>query len=114
MIAVMNNGQILQRDSAYNLYHSPINRFVADFIGQGVFIRGNLSAHDTVETSLGTIKGDRAYEWEEGTKVELLLRPDDIVADDNGSLEGTVIQKAFKGAEIRYSPATITMKLVKK
>ena len=103
MIAVMNNGQILQRDSAYNLYHSPINRFVADFIGQGVFIRGNLSAHDTVETSLGTIKGDRAYEWEEGTKVELLLRPDDIVADDNGSLEGTVIQKAFKGAEILYT-----------
>jgi len=103
MIAVMNNGQILQRDSAYNLYHSPINRFVADFIGQGVFIPGNLSAHDTVETSLGTIKGDRAYEWEEGTKVELLLRPDDIVADDNGSLEGTVIQKAFKGAEILYT-----------
>ena len=103
MIAVMNNGQILQRDSAYNLYHSPINRFVADFIGQGVFIQGILSAHDTVETPLGTIKGDRAYEWEEGTKVELLLRPDDIIADDEGSLEGTIIQKAFKGAEILYT-----------
>ena len=103
MIAVMNNGQILQRDSAYNLYHSPINRFVADFIGQGVFIRGELTTHDTVETSLGTIKGDRAYEWPEGTPVELLLRPDDIIADDQGTLEGTVIQKAFKGAEILYT-----------
>lgn len=103
MIAVMNNGQILQRDSAYNLYHSPINRFVADFIGQGVFIRGELTTHDTVKTSLGTIKGDRAYEWAEGTQVELLLRPDDIIADDQGVLEGTVIQKAFKGAEILYT-----------
>lgn len=103
MIAVMNNGQILQRDSAYNLYHSPINRFVADFIGQGVFIRGELTTHDTVKTSLGTIKGDRAYEWAEGTQVELLLRPDDIIADDQGILEGTVIQKAFKGAEILYT-----------
>ena len=103
MIAVMNKGQILQRDSAYNLYHSPINRFVADFIGQGVFIRGELTAHDTVKTSLGTIKGDRAYEWAEGTQVELLLRPDDIIADDQGVLEGTVIQKAFKGAEILYT-----------
>ena len=103
MIAVMNNGQILQRDTAYNLYHSPTNRFVADFIGQGVFIQGKLSAHDTVETAIGTIKGDRAYEWSEGTNVELLLRPDDIVADDNGELEGTVIQKAFKGAEILYT-----------
>lgn len=103
MIAVMNKGQIVQRDSAYNLYHSPINRFVADFIGQGVLIQGTLVSHDTVETSLGTIKGDRAYEWDSGTKVELLLRPDDIVADNNGSLEGTVIQKAFKGAEILYT-----------
>lgn len=103
MIAVMNKGQIVQRDSAYNLYHSPINRFVADFIGQGVLIQGTLVSHDTVETSLGTIKGDRAYEWDSGTKVELLLRPDDIVADNNGNLEGTVIQKAFKGAEILYT-----------
>ncbi|GMR16739.1 MAG: ABC transporter ATP-binding protein [Gammaproteobacteria bacterium] len=103
MIAVMNKGQIVQRDSAYNLYHSPINRFVADFIGQGVLIQGTLASHDTVETSLGTIRGDRAYEWDSGTKVELLLRPDDIVADNNGSLEGTIIQKAFKGAEILYT-----------
>lgn len=103
MIAVMNNGQILQRDTAYNLYHSPINRFVADFIGQGVFIQGQLTSHDTVETALGTIKGDRAYEWDSGTKVELLLRPDDIVADEHGALKGTVIQKAFKGAEILYT-----------
>ena len=103
MIAVMNKGQILQRDSAYNLYHSPINRFVADFIGQGVFIEGTLTSHDTVETSLGRIKGDRAYEWDEGTKVELLLRPDDIVCDDNGELAATITQKAFKGAEILYT-----------
>ena len=103
MIAVMNKGQILQRDSAYNLYHSPINRFVADFIGQGVFIKGNLTAHDTVETMIGKIKGDRAYEWSEGTKVELLLRPDDIIADEEGHLEGTITQKAFKGAEILYT-----------
>jgi iron(III) transport system ATP-binding protein len=103
MIAVMNSGKILQRDTAYNLYHSPANRFIADFIGQGVFIKGTLSSHDTVETDLGTIKGDRAYEWSEGTEVELLLRPDDIVANENGNLEGTVIQKAFKGAEILYT-----------
>lgn len=103
MIAVMNKGHILQRDSAYNLYHSPVNRFVADFIGQGVLIKGTLTSHDTVETSLGIISGDRAYEWDSGTEVELLLRPDDIVANSQGNLEGTIIQKAFKGAEILYT-----------
>lgn len=103
MIAVMNKGEILQRDNAYNLYHSPANRFVADFIGQGVLIKGTLTAHDRVKTPLGIVQGDRAYEWEEGTEVELLLRPDDIIADPLGGLEGTVTQKAFKGAEILYT-----------
>lgn len=103
MIAVMNSGQILQRDTAYNLYHSPANRFVADFIGQGVLIDGILSSHDIVETSIGRIQGDRAYEWDKGTQVELLLRPDDIIADTEGDLTGTIIQKAFKGAEILYT-----------
>jgi len=102
-IGVMSEGHILQRDTAYNLYHSPANRFVADFIGQGVFINGTAISPDTVETSLGTIKGDRAYDWEKGNPVELLLRPDDIIYDPEGPLQARVIQRAFKGAEILYS-----------
>lgn len=102
-ICVMNEGKILQRDTAYNLYHSPENHFIADFIGQGVFIRGTLLGHDSVQTSLGIIKGDRAYDLPGGTKVELLLRPDDIVIDSTGSLEAKVVQRAFKGAEILYT-----------
>ncbi|MDZ7663623.1 ABC transporter ATP-binding protein [Thiohalophilus sp.] len=102
-IGVMSEGHILQRDTAYNLYHSPANRFVADFIGQGVFVRGTLVSPDTVKTTLGTISGDRAYEWDPGTEVELLLRPDDIVYDPEGPLQGKVLQRAFKGAEILYT-----------
>ena len=102
-IGVMSEGHILQRDTAYNLYHSPANKFVADFIGQGVFVRGTLVSPDTVETPLGTIRGDRAYDWGKGSEVELLLRPDDIVFDPEGPLQATVTQRAFKGAEILYS-----------
>jgi len=102
-IGVMNNGEILQKDSAYNLYHSPDNLFVADFIGQGVFLHGKLLAPDTVETNLGIIVGDRAYDWPLQTPVQLLLRPDDLVADEQGHLSGKVIHKAFKGAEIMYT-----------
>ena len=39
-IGVMKDGVIEQWDSAYNLYHRPRTRFVADFVGQGVFLRG--------------------------------------------------------------------------
>jgi len=102
-ICVMNDGQILQRDTAYNLYHSPDNRFVADFIGQGVFVPGELTAHDTIKTEIGSIQGDRAYEWPPGSRVELLLRPDDIIPDEAGELCAQVSQRAFKGAEILYT-----------
>ncbi|MDH5179577.1 MAG: ABC transporter ATP-binding protein [Gammaproteobacteria bacterium] len=102
-IGVMNQGHILQKDSAYNLYHSPKNPFVADFIGQGVFLHGKLRSPDTVETELGIIVGDRAYDWPVDTPVKLLLRPDDLVRDANGHLTGKVINKAFKGAEIMYT-----------
>ena len=102
-IAVMNKGSILQRDSAYNLYHSPVDPFVADFIGQGTFLQGTLLAPDAVETEVGIIKGDRAYDWPRGTRIKLLLRPDDVVYDPEGNLSGKVTNRAFKGAEILYT-----------
>ena len=39
-IFVMNQGRVQQNDSAYNLYHHPANRFVAEFIGEGILIPG--------------------------------------------------------------------------
>src|SRR6185436_11370528 len=37
-IGVLHEGRIQQWASAYDLYHRPVNRFVADFVGQGVFL----------------------------------------------------------------------------
>ncbi len=102
-IGVMENGRILQWDTAYNLYHEPANRFIADFIGQGEFLAGKLLAPDTLETEAGIIKGNRAFLWPEGTTVDVLLRPDDIIPDDNSDLRAEIIDKAFKGAEIMYT-----------
>jgi iron(III) transport system ATP-binding protein len=102
-IGVMHDGHILQWDTPYNLYHQPANRFVADFIGQGRFLRGALLAADTLETEAGIIKGPRHFPWPIGTPVDVLLRPDDIVPDPAGKLCCQVVQKAFKGAEILYT-----------
>jgi iron(III) transport system ATP-binding protein len=43
-IGIMYEGRIQQWDVPYNLYHRPANRFVADFIGQGVLFVGVVSA----------------------------------------------------------------------
>ncbi|HLA75372.1 MAG TPA: ABC transporter ATP-binding protein [Gammaproteobacteria bacterium] len=102
-IGVMHEGRILQWDTPYNLYHEPASRFVADFIGQGIFLRGTLLTPDTVQTEIGVIKGNRAYDWPSGAQVDLLVRPDDIVHDDAAPMRAEVIQKAFKGAEIMYT-----------
>lgn len=103
-IGVMHQGRLLQWDTAYQLYHEPATEFVADFIGQGVFLKGTLLAPDTVETEIGIIRGDRHYEWPRGTPLRVLLRPDDIVPDDErGDLSGEVLHRAFKGAEIMYT-----------
>ena len=99
-IGVMDRGRILQWDTPFNLYHEPQNRFVAEFIGQGTFLKGVMVNADTVETELGKLQGDRAYHWPKGTEVEVLIRPDDIVPDANGPLSGLISQKAFKGAEV--------------
>jgi len=102
-IGVMAKGRLLQWDSAFALYHQPADRFVADFIGQGRLINGVLTAPDTIDTALGVIRGNVAYAWPTGHRVALLLRPDDVVPDPAGAVEGEVIGRAFKGAETLYT-----------
>lgn len=102
-IGVMRAGQLLQWDTPYNLYHEPAERFVADFIGQGCFLPAKLLTPDSIETGAGVIQGNRAFLWPPGTRLDVLLRPDDVVADPAGALNATIINKAFKGAETLYT-----------
>ncbi len=102
-IAIMHHGHIQQWDSAYNLYHRPANRFVADFIGKGVFLPGVVLENNTVETELGILEGELHTPCNLGCVVDLLLRPDDIVHDDDSRLTAMVVDKAFQGADILYT-----------
>lgn len=102
-IGVLNAGQLMQWDSGYNLYHRPGNRFVADFIGQGVLLPGEVLSEDQVQTELGVVSGQLPPECKIGCKLELLLRPDDIQHDDQSRLQARVVAKAFRGAEFLYT-----------
>ena len=57
-IGIMKDGTIEQWDSAYNLYHRPRTRFVADFVGQGVFLRGVAASEGRLVTELGELAGE--------------------------------------------------------
>ncbi|MEQ1815987.1 MAG: ABC transporter ATP-binding protein [Nitrosomonas sp.] len=102
-IGVMHQGEIQQWDTAFNLYHRPVNRFVANFVGQGVFLPGRVINAQQVKIELGILTGEIPQSCDSGCKLDVLVRPDDIVHDDASPLQATVIHKAFRGAEILYS-----------
>ncbi|HWI82617.1 ABC transporter ATP-binding protein [Ramlibacter sp.] len=112
-IGVMAEGRIQQWDTAYNLYHRPRNRFVADFIGEGVFVSGAVLNPRQVEVELGVLDSAAAVDCHElgcaqcgkRCRVDVLLRPDDIVHDDASPVLAQVLHKAFRGAEILYTLA---------
>ncbi len=100
-IGVMYEGKIQQWDTPYNLYHRPANRFVADFIGQGVFLPGTVTERDCIEIALGRLPGRGLYP--SGTRVKVLLRPDDVIHDDASEQQAEVVAKTFRGAEFLYT-----------
>jgi iron(III) transport system ATP-binding protein len=100
---VINDGRLLQFDTAFNLYHEPVNRFVADFIGHGRFLKGELIEPNMVQTRMGILHGNRAYPWEEGAEVDILLRPDDVLIDEQSPIRCYVKERAFRGAETMYT-----------
>lgn len=109
-IGVMHQGEIQQWDTAYNLYHRPANRFVANFIGQGVFLPGKIIDARQIEIELGILRsgisqqGVLSFEQHgKDSTVDVLLRPDDIVHDDASTLQATVTNRAFRGAEFLYT-----------
>jgi iron(III) transport system ATP-binding protein len=99
-IGVLQDGRIQQWDSAYNLYHRPANRFVADFVGQGVFLPATAVNASELEIELGTLRGSSPHG---NGSLEVLLRPDDVIHDDNSPTKAEVVHKAFRGAEILYT-----------
>ena len=107
-VGVMNGGRIVQWDTPFNLYHEPNERFVAEFIGQGSMVSGTLIDGERIQADeLGVLRGQHGFPWPAGTRVDVLLRPDDVrMGGAPSALHGRVVKKAFKGAETLYTLRT--------
>ncbi len=105
VIGVMNKGHLEQWDDAYTLYHRPVSRFVAKFIGHGVFAPAQIvaCAHGPcVHTPLGElddVAGCPLPEAFPNGECDVLLRADDIVHDDASPVRALIERKAFRGSE---------------
>ena len=102
-IGVIRDGKLLQWDTAFNLYHRPAGPQIAEFIGEGVFLDGTVLSPTEVSTQLGVLTGSTLHGRAPETQVSVLVRPDDIVHDDNSSQTATVRDKVFRGAEYLYT-----------
>ena len=101
-IAVMKKGHIEQWDNAYDIYHKPKTKFVAEFIGIGSMIPATIKSETFLETEFGQLKRSPNGGLQAGEEVNLLVRPDDIPHDDESPISATVIEKRFRGAEFLY------------
>ena len=108
-IGVMHEGHLHQWDDAYTLYHRPATRFVAEFIGHGVFTPAVIVAENgqvVVQTPLGNLTDvaecPLPNAFANGA-CDVLLRADDIVHDDEAPVKAEIIRKAFRGSEFLYT-----------
>jgi iron(III) transport system ATP-binding protein len=109
VIGVMSEGRLHQWADAYTLYHRPETRFVAEFIGHGVFTSATLTRDERslmVKTVLGELTdiSERILPsaYPDG-QCDVLLRADDIVHDDDAPVKAQIVRKLFRGSEFLYS-----------
>ena len=100
---VMYQGELLQWDTPYQLYHQPRHQLVADFIGHGVLLQGTVNATGSLASPLGMLEHPSLNQVASGTPVSFLVRPDDVVPDESSRLRGKIKARGFRGAHNLYT-----------
>jgi spermidine/putrescine transport system ATP-binding protein len=105
-IAVMSKGRIQQLGSPLDIYEKPVNRFVADFIGDTNFLDAMVVGK---EDGLFRCRGagnldflaSATAEVAPGAKVTLAIRPEKIILKPAGK-GGVVAQTIYLGTDTNY------------
>lgn len=110
-IAVLKDGKVQQIGKPHEIYLSPSNKFVANFIGSTNFLKGHLSTsmdgvsgNISVENVNLTSKFTKAYQGD----ALYSIRPEQVrlmdLANDNDStwIKGKIIESTFLGESVVY------------
>ncbi len=97
-IVVMKNGVIEQMGTPKHIYNEPINRYVANFIGESNIIRGTYLKKDFVNF-MGVDFECTGYTFGNNEVVDVVIRPEDfdVVPLELAKLTGVVTSTIFKG-----------------
>lgn len=103
-IFVLNEGVIQQSGTPIDIYDEPINRFVADFIGESNIVAGKMKQDYLVEFAGKTFECvDKGLKKDE--PIEIVIRPEDleITTADLGKLQVRVDSQLFRGVHYEIS-----------
>ena len=97
-IFVMSKGEVVQSGTPVDIYDEPINRFVADFIGESNIVDGVMKEDYLVEF-VGKEFECADAGMRPNEKVEIVIRPEDLTLTsiENGKLTVEVDTQLFRG-----------------
>ena len=110
IIIVMNEGRIEQVGTPEEIYHAPLNSYVADFIGGANLIVGSASSVNKmkgrahIKTAVASIDADCSPAVKEGNACCLCIRAENLEAvadaagDDDISFKTKVVHIIFQGS----------------
>ncbi|SAK80546.1 sugar ABC transporter protein [Caballeronia glebae] len=114
-IAVMKDGQIVQKAAPRAIYDLPNSRFVADFVGTTNFIDGRVrdcegdEGNVLIESSIGPIAVANAVSCRPGDEVAISVRPENVMVHESldgvgarNVYTGTVAAKVFLGETLDF------------
>ena len=118
-IAIMSGGKVAQTGSPREVYERPVNRFVADFVGETTFLVGSITREggtawfcppggERVPAPAGAADGEVTLMVRPEA---LALRPIDAAAGPPG-LRATIVNAAFLGNHTRITLATAAGEIV--
>ena len=119
-VCVMNHGEILQIASPQEVYARPANLFVAQFVGEMNFVKGEVKAEDKVDSPLGVIATAVPNGVNAGATVTMAIRPEHVQVSASHSYGtpvtvGKVASKNYLGdaalLEVEVKGVTLLAKL---
>ena len=94
-IFVLNQGVVQQRGTPEEIYNTPVNPFVADFLGKVDFFRGEAGGGRITVAAMGG--QSLPYSGPQRGKVVLAVRPEHLSFDEGGGLEGVLETQYYLG-----------------
>ncbi len=100
VVAVMRSGRIVQTGAPDDVYRSPVDPWVAGFLGDAVMFEGLVDA-GSIRTPIGTVSSDLT----DGTAVDVMVRPEWIQPKQSETGPGVVTDTEFYGHDQRVEIA---------